>query len=301
MFEELQNEIQSKSKEAMVEAHILDNPALNAGLFCQKINDMENISEPELEKMIRNTIDTIIDSILSSRDNRYINVFLSPKFLSCLIRVLSNVKITYEIQICCNKLAYDFITLKEHDPSMQPEYISYMKQLFLSLCRIVNRHVYPLLLGLAMPESIALNMVIARYSIKDNDIVSTRRLNFVIANADIELMSVQNIIFIYEKMFDRMTPLLKGIMFDVFDSDEPWATESILEIYARIDYAMLTMLNNMTSNQIYNVLKDYAQDFAMAFNGDRSKVRFSFHCISEDFAKIVNVVDKLRLEGFYVP
>lgn len=301
MFEDLQKEIQTKPKDTMVEAHILDNPALNAGLFRQKINDMENIPEPELETMIRNTIDTIVASILSSKDSQYINVFLSPKFLSCLIRVLSKVKITYEIQVCCNKLAYDFITLKEHDPSMQPEYISYMKQLFLSLCRIVNRHVYPLLLGLALPESLALNMVIARFSIKDNDIVSTRRLNFVIANADLELMSIQNIVFIYEKLFDRMTPLVKGIMFDVFDTDEPWATDSILEIYSRIDYAMLSMLNNMTSNQIYSVLKDYSQDFAMAFNSDRTKVRFSFHCISEDFGKIVNVVEKLQSEGFYVP
>ena len=112
-------------------------------------------------------------------------------------------------------------------------------------------------------------------------------------------MTEQTIIFIYECLFDRISDLFQAIMFETYSSQEQNDFgEDFMEVYGTIGLAILTILNNMTSENISKVLAGYSTEWEYI---GRPPVRFSLKNMSSDFLKITRVVDYLNKQGITIP
>lgn len=293
MFEKFISDISNAPEEKKVKIDISKNPAINKEFFTQQLDSLDTIPENQLCDLVKETYPYILEEIMARNDIGYINAFTNARFLSVLIQTLSSAEqLTLEQRICCNKLAYDYFTLKDKD--------QYIKQLLYTLSKMVNRDIIPGLLSLGIPENLAAHLALARYSSTD-EVVNVKRVNFIITTSPKELMTLQNIIWIYEKLFDNFTRIFEGTMFDVYDEDEEWVTDDIMEVYSTISLAILEILNNMPSINIRKVLISYAGDFATLHSGKSNSYRFSLSSISQDYNRITDIVEMLKAEKIYVP
>ena len=132
-----------------------------------------------------------------------------------------------------------------------------------------------------------------------NEKTNVKRLNFAIYFKDSELMTEQRVVWIYEKMFDRVSDLFQAIMFEVYTpQQEEVFNHYFPENYGTVSLAILCILNNMTSVNIRRVLLGYHSEWE--YKG-RPRVRFSLHALSNDYSRIINVVETLAQEGTYLP
>ena len=292
MFEKFISDVNNRPEEEKVSIDISKNPAINKEFLRYQLNSLDTIPDNELFGIIKETYPHILEEIMSRNDAQYIDAFMKPKFLSAFIQVLSGVQLDLIQRTCCNKLAYDYFTIKNNDP--------YIKQMFYSLSKMVNRDIIPNLLSLGIPENLAVQIALARYSsTKEN--INVKRVNFIITTSPKEIMTLQTIIWIYEKLFDSFTPIFEGTMFDVYDDEEEWVTDDIMEIYSTISLAVLEILNNMPSINIRKVLISYTGDFETLYSKKPDSYRFSMSALSADYERITNVVDALRSEKIFVP
>jgi len=294
MFEKFINDVkkQAEVEETTVSINISNNPALNKDYLRNRIDYIDSIEDDELYKIVKETHRSILEEIMTRNDSQYIDAFTNPKFLLALIRVLSNVTLDHSERVCCNKLAYDYFTLKNND--------SYIKQLFYTLSKNVNRDKIPLLIAIGIPENLAIQLALARYS-SNKENINVKRVNFIITSSPISIMNEQTIVYIYEKLFDNFTPIFSATMTDVYDDEEEWVTDEIMEIYSTISLAVLTILNNMPSDKIRKVLISYTGDYNSLYSGQTNASRFSLNALSSDYSRITAVVEALKEENVFVP
>ena len=126
-----------------------------------------------------------------------------------------------------------------------------------------------------------------------------KRLNFVICSKDPNVMTEQNIVWIYEKLFDQVSNLFYGIMFEVYTPQQiEDFGESFMEIYGAISLAVLDIINNMTSDAMKRVLAGYYEEWEYM---NKPSVRFSLRSLSGDYSHITRVVEYLDSVGKYLP
>lgn len=293
MFENFVTQVMNKQEPEQINIGLYGNPVFNSELLKEQLYSLDTIPDRDLYNIVKASFDSILKDIFKKEDAKYLEVFTTPKFLTVLTQVVSTMQLTDQQRVYCNKLAYDYMTYPhETDP--------YVKQLFLSLSRMINRNHISQLMAIGIQEDLASYMALARYS-SENEGINVKRLNLIICTSPIELMTEQMIVYIYEKLFDRVTALFENIMFDVYDDEEEWATEEVMEIYSTVSLAILEIMNNMPSNDIRKVLISYTADFEALYNADMKKVRFSMKSISSDFSRISEVVKLLKAENIYVP
>ena len=294
MFYNFARDVMNKKEPEQIELNLYDNPVFNSELLKSKLNSLHTIPDRDLYNIVKASFDSILKDIFDKEDAKYLEVFTTPKFLTVLTQVVSSMQLTDQQRIYCNKLAYDYMTYPhETDP--------YVKQLFLSLSRMINRNHISQLMAIGIQEDLASYMALARYS-SENEGINVKRLNLIICTSPINLMTLQMIINIYERLFDRATALFENTMFDIYDDEEEWVTEDVMEIYSTTSLAILEIVNNMESEDIRKVLISYTEDFKMLYGANMKNVRFSMKSISSDFSRILWVVDKvLKPEGIYVP
>lgn len=291
MFEEFIKDVTKHKKEKNMVPISLDNPLFSPEMYRQKLKHIDSIQDRELFALIKSCYENLLNDIVKEEFRSYINLFTNIRFLTIFIQVMNTVKLPYHSRIHCNKIAYDYLTITRRDP--------YIEQLLYSLSRTVNRDVIPGLLGIGLPEDLASYMVLARFS-STKELINVKRLNHIIVTSPIHLMTEQTIVWIYEKLFDRVTPLFEGVMFDVVDTNE--LTEEQQEIYSTISLAALLILNNMPSPDIRKVLISYVGDYmAMYYQPGKKCVRFSVDTLSSDYKRILDVVELLKRENIYVP
>jgi len=292
MFGKLLTEVKTVPPKE-VDFDFINNITTNASLFRAKINSISTMEDKELYDLVKGSYQSILYEISSRQDKEYLDVFTTPKFITILTQVLNSVNLSYKEKICCNKLVYDYITLKNNDP--------YIKELLFILSKLVNKDNIKLLLFLELPENIATYIALARLSdLKES--VNIKRVNFIIATTSPSIMTPQTIIYIYERLFDSIRELFITIMFDVYDEDEELFTEDVMEVYANISLAILTLLNVLPINGIKSILTSYGEDFKLTYKGNIHLVRFSLRSISStDFNRIHNMVELLESEGVHVP
>lgn len=254
--------------------------------------NLDNLSDQDLYNLIFNSYKTIIDEILSSKNADIINfLYTNARFLMSFTNVLSRVELSESQKILCNKLAYDYFTARCPKDD-------YTRALLLNLVKTVNRAIMPGLIGLGLNEEIAAYLVNARYS-TNNEEIQVRRLNLEIMKCTSELMTVQMIVYIYGKLFDHVSPLFSGIMYDYW-SNESLVTSDVEDIYATINIAILEIVNNLPDNIMYPLLSKFRETHDLLYPS--RKIRFNIYSFCpEDYPRLDYMLQVLRQDGITVP
>lgn len=273
--------------------NVADNPNLNKGLLDTIINNgtINNYSDEELYSLVSNNLRGLLLNIFERKDQRYIKMIISDRFLKVLIQVVSNIEVDYLNKIYLNKLCYDYLTLD--DESKNP----IINDMIYHLAKITNKKHIPILIGVGIPERIACYIVLSRFSSND-EFLNVRRMNFVILTASIEFTE-QMIVDVYQNLFDRVSQLFEATMIDVIDTDEQWYTDEIDERYSLITLAILDILNSLPSDAIRRVLDDYVSVYHTSYCG--RETRCNLRSLSGDYERIRNIVESMEMNGIRLP
>lgn len=262
---------------------------LHKSAFKNTLNNILNMDEHHIAVIVKNNIDEIVDDILSG-NIPYISIFSNSNFINGFIRAIGSIPIDYKIRLACNKLTYDYFT--------SDNAVVDIKQKYLHISRVVNRQEINKLMSLGIDENTACNLALCRYS-STIEPTNVKRLNFALYHRDPNIMTEQMIVWIYEKLFDRISPLFYGIMFEVYSpQEEQDFGENFMEIYGTVGLACLDILNNMTSENIIKVINSYIEDWE--YRG-KPAVRFSLRSLSADYSRITRAVEYIMENGKYVP
>lgn len=258
--------------------------------FKNTIINCVNMNDYDLCIFLKNNIEKLCEDIMRGDINSYAGHFQNDKFISALTKAISSIPITNDIIVACNRIIYDYFTLDNAD--------KYIKQKYLVISKIVNKDLISSLMTIGLDEDTASNLAICRHS-SVNEKTNVKRLNFTIYFKDSEVMTEQRIVWIYEKMFDRISDLFQAIMFEVYTpQQEEVFNANFPENYSTVSLAILCILNNMTSNNIKRVLLGYNTEWE--YKG-KPPVRFSMRALSNDYSRINNVVESLVQEGVFIP
>lgn len=276
-----------------MDINIANNPSMNKGLLDSIINNgtLNNYSDQELYDLLSNNLRGLLLSIFERKDQRYIKMIISDRFLRILIQVVNNIEIDYMNRVYLNKLCYDYLTLDDDSKN------SIISDLIYHLAKITNKKYIPILIGLGIPEKISCYIVLSRFS-TNNEFVNVKRMNFVIMTANINFTE-QMIVDVYQNLFDRVTQLFEATMLDVFDTNEEWYTDEIDERYSLITLAVLDILNSLPTDAIRRVLEDYRMVYHTSYSGQST--RCDLRCLSGDHGRIRDIVEHMNTNGIIIP
>ena len=267
----------------------MDMNQFNRNYFKNSIPLFNQMSIHEISIIIKNNIDTISSDILKD-DMDYAPLLRDQKFIDAFIRAISSIPIDYVTKLACNKITYDYFT------SDNPE--QGIKQLYLNMSKTVNSETIGKLMSIGLDELIASNLALCRYS-SANENTNVKRLNFAIYHRSPTIMTEQMVVWIYEKLFNRISDLFQATMFEVYTQQQQQDFgENFMEVYGTVGLAVLTILNNMTSENIRKVLIGYNGEWMYK---NKPPVRFSLHTLSGDFSRINRVVDYVTSMGTIIP
>lgn len=248
-----------------------------------------NMNEHDIAVTVKNYIDEISADILSG-DIPYINIFSDMNFINGFVKALNSIPINYDIRLACNKLTYDYFTSDNARLDI--------KQKYLGVSKAVNKLEISRIMALGIDENTASNLVLCRYSSK-NESTNVKRLNFTLYHKDPNVMTEQMIVWIYEKLFDRISDLFYATMFEVYTPEqEEEFGDNFMEIYGVVGLAVIDILNNMTSDALRPIIRRYCETWEYY---NRPRVRFSLRSLSSDYSHIARVVDGLIADGCNVP
>lgn len=276
-----------------VDININNNPSMNKDLLNTIINNgnLNNYSDQELYDLLSNNLRGLLLNIFERKDQRYIKMIISDKFLRILIQVVNNIEIDHMNMIYLNKLCYDYLTLD--DDSKNP----IISDLIYQLAKITNKKYIPILIGVGITEKVACYIVLSRFS-TNNEFINIKRMNFVILTANINF-NEQMIVDVYQNLFKRVSQLFEATMLDVIDTNEEWYTEEIDERYSLITLAILDILNSLPTDAIKRVLQDYVKVYNTSYIGNET--RCDLRCLSADYERIRNIVEEMNSNGIIVP
>lgn len=276
-----------------MDINISNNPNINKGLLDNIIDTgtINNYSDEQLYTLVSSNLRGLLLNIFERKDQRYIKMIISDRFLRILIQVVSNIDVDYMNRVYLNKLCYDYLTLDDASKN------STINDLIFHLAKITNKKYIPLLIGSGIPERIACYIVLSRFS-TNNEFINVERMNFVILTATCEFTE-QMIVDVYQYLFDRVTLLFEATMFDVIDSNEEWYTDEIDERYSTITLAVLDILNSLPSNMIKNVLEDYVSVYYSSYNGNQT--RCNLRSLSGDYERVRDIAEQMYASGIRLP
>lgn len=273
--------------------NIMNNPNINRGLLDNIISNgtLNNYSDEQLFNLLSNNLRGFLLNIFDRKDQRYIKMIISDRFLRVLIQVVGSVNINYMDMIYLNKLCYDYLTLDDRSKN------AIISDLIYHLAKITNKKYIPILIGVGIPEKIACYIVLSRFS-TNNEFINVTRMNFVIMTANIHFTE-QMIVDVYQNLFDRVSELFEATMLDVIDPTEEWYTEEIDERYSLITLAVLDILNSLPSDAIRRVLDNYVTVYHISHLG--KETRCNLRSLSSDYERIRNIVEDMISQGIQLP
>lgn len=291
MQQQLFGDFYNKASNATPNQNLINTnfDGFNQNSFKKAVANINNMDEHQIAIMVKNNIDEIVEDIMNG-NIPYIHIFTNNNFINGFTRAVSSIPINYKVRVACNKITYDYFTSDAAIPDI--------KQKYLNVSRIVNRPEINKLIGLGIDENTASNLTFCRYS-SMNERTNVKRLNFVICNKDPNVMTEQNIVWIYEKLFDQISNLFCGVMFEVYTPQQiDDFGENFMEIYGAIGLAVIDIINNMTSDSMRKVLAAYHEEWEYK---NRPPVRFSLRTLSGDYSHITRVVETLDMMGKRLP
>ena len=267
--------------------------------FFYNINNLDKLSPNDRLSFVKANID-IISEHVSSASCKYGNALFTVIFLDVYFKVLSGMPITPMRKLAANRLAYIYRTnwnLKRIPMDDIPK----ITALFKAITRVVNKPYVVALESMNIPSDLANDLCMVRFSSLD-DIINAHRVNQIIMKTrDYKLMNEQNIIYIYECLFDQIRYLFMATMLDVVDNYEDIYTDpedGFYYVFSFVGMAVLTIVNNMPINSICQLLLIYLDKLKEL---GYPATRFSLRTLSGDFSRIVFAVEKLTGLGHVFP
>lgn len=275
-----------------VDVNLLNYAGINNSVLFDAIENgtLDSLSDSDLYKMVCGAHLELFRRIMS-KDSRYVTSVLNVKLLNILIQVATNIPLSMEERICCNKIVYDYMTYEGAD--------EYMKGLVLSLAKAINKDIIPGLCGLGLDINLCIFLACARFSSMDIS-VCVKRVNFIIITQPKIIMTEQMILSIFEKLYDKFTEVFETCMLETMDGSEDWVTEEIEENFSTINLVLLDILNVMPSTSIIHVLRSYCDDYDLLHKGE--PVRFDITNIAVgDYYRILDCIEHLKRLGKTIP
>lgn len=271
----------------------VDFTTFNADHFFEMMRNINALTENDLIATIKNYIDLIVDKTLSD-DPSMGFIIANPKFVSAYYKVMQTIPVDYERRLFANKLTYEYSISDNQDPNI----LIYFKE----ISEYVNRDIISKLMTAGLSKKTAEDLAVCRYSSRHENI-NIQRLNFTMCrHYDSETFTVQRIVWVYEKLFDRVSDLIISSMLEVYsDRELNDFGDEFRDIYGNISLAILVIWNNMPSTAIRQIILKYIDAYEEWVKTRRTIPRFTIRALSYDYERIVNIVDKLLIEGYNVP
>lgn len=278
-FQEVKNKPYIPPKELVFDP--LKNVTTNPQILLDALANVSKIDTQRLYDLIMTGYPFLLDKeFIDTNAVVVARAFIDEKFIGIFSQILMTKvdEFTYDQKINCNRLIYEYIIYKNNNKQT-------MSKLY-ALARILNQDKIPVLYGFGFEKQTIDDLIISRYSTQD-EVLAMKRVNCVIVNSDIESMTEQNIINIYERLFDRLTPMFEGIMFDVWDKERMRPSQE--EIYGRITLAILTILENAPHEVIMAVLTNFAQNRQLLHQDEPLRINLKAIAVS-DYGRVVYAV-----------
>lgn len=259
--------------------------------FDSFIRSLDVRHDMEIISFLKGNLDFIVNRIVQNQWDCP-EVLVTEKFLRNFTQVVASMEVTQSIRTASNKICYDYLTYMQDNRDNDVE--SCVRQ----LSKIVNSSYIQQLVGIGLSEDDASNLSLCRFS-SLNEKTNIKRLNFVICTKDPEVMTLQMIVYIYEKFFDRVSDLFKETMWEYYTPEQEIDLgPEFLEIYSTISLAVLTIVNNMKMSDIDRIIRGYVDDWNYM---GCPPTRFSLISLSADYGRIQSVVEDIMAQKIYVP
>lgn len=263
------------------------NPTFSKEALYTGIKNIPSMTYEELRIFIERNMDNILkDSINGNQE--YIKYFTNIDFLDAFINVLETKQYySPNIIVWVNNICYDYITQNKKDNETSRR--------ILRIANIVNRHKMPKLLGLGLPPSVAITLLMARYSSSTNLFTCIKRLNFVIITQPKTLMSYDMMLEICKILYDDIARQFQYFMLDVIpqysDENPTWVTEEVEEVNSVLNLVILDLLNQQPLQTIKTAISDYILSYGALHS--KAPYRFALKNLSDDYYRINMVVQDL--------
>ena len=254
------------------------------------LNNLNKYNENQIFDFVKTNLEHIQNSI-TNRDMFVINMFHNIRFVKAFCLVVTNMPVDTVRQFSVNKLCYDYFTSDNADEQI--------KSLLMETAKKVNSEEIRQLMSIGLDIDTACNLAMCRFS-SINEKVNIKRLNFVICYKGSELMTPQMIVYIYEKLFDRVGELFTTTMLEYYVTVEGMDDDSdFMETMSAIYVAILTMVNNLSLIDIRKLIEYYYNSWCYA---GRPRVKISLRSLSGDYGRILQVVEAIEREKqIYIP
>lgn len=278
------------------EVNVAFSPFTDPEILIHELQDIDSKSDEELYKILGISYQSLLNIDFINKGAHRIQIaraFTNIRFVSALCNVISSQsqQLTGLQKIACNKLIYDYFTMTTGKNDR-------IINLLYNLGWTINRESIVGLYGKGIDQNTLTYLAVARYSTTDN-MLAVKRVNVVIMNQPMSVMTEQIIVNIYEELFnENLTSLFNGIMFDSWDNIVEMDDDQD-EIYGTITLALLDIVNEMPMQMIVQLMMAYAQSKQYCHPNENS--RFDIHSISQDYLRILQAIELVERDGIMVP
>lgn len=274
---------------------VLENPGFDQfriDVFYYQINNLDKLNEKDRFNFIKSNIDFIANQVIENKC-KYIRKLVDPIFLNKLKEVLRTMPITAIRRLFVNKLAYSYQYYANSIPAIQ--------SLLMDISQIVNAPYIDALRGVNLDSETAVYLAMCRFSSED-EMTNVNRLNYAMYIIGSKIMTEQQIVWIYEKLFDQMRYLFSATMLETKEGMIPAKNvdeEDFYETFSTVSLSLLTIVNNMTSPDIERLIRIFLDQWT---SYGRPKTRFSLRALSGDFGRVRTIVENFtERNNIYVP
>ena len=271
----------------------------NISALAENFVNIDKMNESELQNLISSTYAVVLNYCTStgSIETQFIwNLFNNTKYVMGLAKLLSTTPIELKQIMAINHVLYNMYVVRNQ---LKPEVLA----AHMELSKVVNASVIIGLSGVLLPfgEKTAADIGMCIYSTPYSNI-AIQRLNLYMINCseESEPFTEETMVNIYVNLYgNALTKLFEGIMFDVYSRDDlNNFTETQQNCYYRINLALCDILVQAPTQVIYAVLEAYTIDYSAMPAPYR---RFSMRTLSNDYKRIIDVIEILEQNKIFVP
>ena len=262
------------------------------------LHNIDSMSEENVYNLLSKEYPIIFEQIFREKDKSFDFLLESKKFLIIMTQVVITHPVKYDDLIHLNSFIYNYLVY--NDATKENEYLRHLLFIF---GEALNKKPVRLLLGCELDNRLAIFLAISLRS-SFNQMENIRRFNFSLATAVPHIITVAKAIDIYEALFDNVTDLIVGTLFDtsiMANYDNKWVTPEIRQADYNITIAILNILESMVPYEISKVLYSIANEFK--WKGCKQGLcKISFDNLNRSkYVKISILVDQMKGEGIIFP